>query len=176
MAKPARFFGAVAETKGRISDDFHELLTILATHYCESADGFHELPPLARRAAIAAQLDYYYYMHVSASLQRAVVGGLARAAARVRAKELAPYAGHRRRRTQFRGRPPPQSTLLAKILPQRLPFRLGLGAGGRLLRGGGRSSRSLQQASPGGSGASRLDEREPRARSTAPSPGWAERR
>ena len=115
--QPARFYAAVAETGGPNAADFVALLLTLATYYVEAADGYDTLAAPARRAATAAQLGRYY-AYISIGSRRAVASSLTSAAMRIGAisrGELQP--SRRRRRFNYRARPPSHTALLTTIIP-----------------------------------------------------------
>ena len=110
--QPDSFYGAVAETGGRIAAGFIALLLTLATLHTEAAAGFDDLPDTLRRAAVAHQLSTYYF-YISVGSRRAISSTLRRAAGRICTLSGAEAQPSRRaRRYAFRGRPLTRTQLL----------------------------------------------------------------
>ena len=118
LCAPARFYGTVVETGGRLSSGFVAVLLCLATLFVSSAEGSDELNQDATDAAVAGQLQQHYNSTVSVGLQRAVHYALSGAAAHVGAMEHAPAHSSRRPRLLFRGRPATRRRLMTQILPK----------------------------------------------------------
>jgi hypothetical protein len=113
--QPDRFYGAIAETGGRISDGFVALLLTLATICTSAAAGFDELPTAQRDAAIAFRLARFYDV-ISVGTRRAVYSSLRMACTRICSlTDTAAFPSQRSRRTALRGRPGTRSQLLTSL-------------------------------------------------------------
>jgi hypothetical protein len=114
--KPDAFYGAIAETGGRISSGFVALLLTLATIYTSAAGGFDELDRRLQASAISSTLASYYGI-ISAGTRRATASSTRRAALRICSlSSISAQPSRRGQRHNFRGRVATKTQLLTRIL------------------------------------------------------------
>ena len=115
--QPARFYGTIVETGGRISAGFMALLLTLATIRISAGSGFDDLEQSVRDTAVQFELNRYY-THISVGSRRAVAQALMHASTRLcTLADCGSRPSRSARRTAFRARPPTHSQLLTS-LPQ----------------------------------------------------------